>query len=340
MSDKTGADSNKTGSSDEEAAIAGSLARSLATAQAGVSALEKAAGTDPALVSSFTNAVRIMRNIRGRIIVIGVGKSGHIGRKLAATLASTGSPAYFVHATEASHGDLGMVSAEDVILAISWSGETAELANTLNYAKRFSVPLIAITAGAGSTLARHADAAIVLPAVAESCPHGLAPTTSTLLQLAIGDALAIAILELNGFSVGEFKDLHPGGKLGAFLQRAIDLAHSGGEIPLIDEGAMMSDAIVEITSKGFGAVGVICKKGTLTGIITDGDLRRHMNVDLLKQTAKSIMSACPKTIGSGELAGEALRKMQKAKISVLFVTEGEKPVAILHMQDLLRAGVA
>ncbi|MCA1495095.1 KpsF/GutQ family sugar-phosphate isomerase, partial [Ensifer sp. NBAIM29] len=220
--------------------------------------------------------VELIGEGRGRVVVSGVGKSGHIGRKIAATMASTGTSAYFVHPTEASHGDLGMITSEDTLILLSWSGETAELANMLTYAKRFSVPIVSISSNRDSILARNSDVALVLPKVPEACPHGLAPTTSAMLQLAVGDALAIALLERRGFSAEDFKTFHPGGKLGAQLRLVHELAHVAEQVPLLAVGRPMSEAVIEMSSKGFGVVGIVDEGGALIGVITDGDLRRHM----------------------------------------------------------------
>jgi arabinose-5-phosphate isomerase len=292
------------------------------------------------LGSALGEAVTLMQGRKGRIIVSGVGKSGHIGRKLAATLASTGTPAYFVHATEASHGDLGMVTEDDLVLALSWSGETAELADLLTYTSRFAVPLVAITAGAQSSLARHATVALILPTVTEACPNGLAPTTSTALQLIIGDAIAIALLEAKGFSATDFKVFHPGGKLGAKLRYVRDLMHRGSEMPLVREGTLMSDAVIEMSAKRFGITGVVTAAGELAGVITDGDLRRHMADGLLGARVDDIMSRAPKVIGPETLAAAALDMMEDNKITVLFVVFDGKPSGIVHLHDLLRGGVA
>lgn len=292
------------------------------------------------LGDAFCATVGVLRGIRGRVIVTGVGKSGHIGCKLAATLASTGTPASFVHAAEASHGDLGMITENDAVLAMSWSGETKELAPIIAYAKRFRVPLIAVTSKGGSTLGRAADHVLKLPKVDEACPHGLAPTSSTVLQLAIGDALAIALLEARGFTPHDFRIFHPGGKLGASLQFARDLMHSGDAIPLAALGTPMSEAIVLMTSKGFGCLGVVDARGRLVGIITDGDLRRHLTGDLLSQTVEVVMNARPKTVKPDTLVAAALEIINTSGITALFVVEAGKPVGILHFHDLLRSGVA
>jgi arabinose-5-phosphate isomerase len=273
-------------------------------------------------------------------VVSGVGKSGHIGRKLAATLASTGEPAFFVHAAEASHGDLGMVAQEDIILALSWSGETTEFRGILEYSRRFHIPLIAVTANAASTLARQSEIALILPSADEACPNGLAPTTSTLLQLAIGDALAIALLEGRGFTAEKFHDFHPGGRLGASLRLVRDIMHGGPAMPLIMRGAPMSEAIVLMTEKGFGCLGVVDGHGVLVGIVTDGDLRRHLGPDLLARLVDDVMSPSPKTIPPDTLVGGALDFLNQAKITTVFIVDGGKPIGIVHMHDIVRTGAA
>jgi arabinose-5-phosphate isomerase len=292
------------------------------------------------LGDAFAEAVGLLRAIRGRVIVTGLGKSGHIGAKLAATLASTGTPAFFVHAAEASHGDLGMITEHDAIIALSWSGETKELASIIAYAKRFRVPLVALTAKAGSSLGRAADLVLKLPKVDEACPHGLAPTSSTMLQLAMGDALAIALLEARGFTAHDFRIFHPGGKLGAVLQHARDIMHTGERLPLAPVGTRMSEAIVLMTAKGFGCLGVVDGSGRLVGIITDGDLRRHLTNDLLRRTVDEVMSRSPKTVGPETLAASTLEILNASGISALFVVESERPTGIVHVHDLLRTGVA
>jgi arabinose-5-phosphate isomerase len=276
----------------------------------------------------------------GRVIVTGMGKSGHVGRKIAATLASTGTPAYFVHPGEASHGDLGVISPHDVIIALSWSGETVELKDLIDYAKRFHVGLIAITAQPESTLAKAADIALVLPAAREACSLGLAPTTSTLMQLALGDALAVALFESRGFTALDFKALHPGGRLGASLTFVRDVMHTGERVPLVRRGTRMSEALVEMSSKSFGCVGVTDRDGALVGIVTDGDLRRHMRDDLMTQAVDEVMTASPKTIRPDQLAAEALEHLNAKKVTALFVVENKKPVGLVHVHDLLRIGVA
>ena len=276
----------------------------------------------------------------GRVIVTGMGKSGHVGRKLAATLASTGTPAHYVHPAEASHGDLGMIGHDDVIVALSWSGETAELRDLIEYARRYQVKLVAITSRSESALARAADVPLVMPVVQEACPHNLAPTTSTLLQLALGDALAVALLEGKGFSPVDFKSLHPGGKLGAQLRFVRDLMHGADRVPLIGLGEQMGNALVEITAKGFGCVGVLDDDGRLVGIITDGDLRRHMCDNLPAHAVAEVMTRGPRTIGPDHLAADALAMLSEGGISSLFVLVEGRPAGIVHLQDLLRAGVA
>jgi len=292
------------------------------------------------LGKDFCDAVRLIRGCTGRVVVTGVGKSGHVGNKVAATLASTGTPALFVHACEASHGDLGMITADDVVLALSWSGETRELAAIVSYAKRFSVPVVSLTARTDSALGRASDIVICLPQVAEACPHGLAPTTSTIMQMAVGDALAVALLEARGFTAHDFGIFHPGGRLGASLQFVRDIMHTGGRLPLAPLGLPMSEAIVLISQRGFGCLGITNADRELVGIITDGDLRRHLDVDLLTHPVEAVMSRSPKTIAPDEVVGAALRLLNASQISALFVVEGNRPVGIVHMHDLLRAGVA
>ncbi|WP_026378985.1 KpsF/GutQ family sugar-phosphate isomerase [Afifella pfennigii] len=293
-----------------------------------------------ALGAEIERAVRLILGLKGRVMVSGIGKSGHIGRKIAATLASTGTPAYFVHPTEASHGDLGMITREDALFAISWSGETTELASLLAYAERFAVPLIALTARRNSTLGEAATEAMVLPKVTEACPHGLAPTTSTLIQLAVGDAIAMALLEARAFGAQDFKVFHPGGQLGAQLRQVHEIMHREPQLPLCAVGAGMSEAILTITEKGFGTVGVLDAEGRLIGIITDGDIRRHMEDRLLEKRVEDVMTPTPKTIAPDALLAKALQVMEDKKINVLFAVEDGRPVGIVHMLDLLRAGVA
>ena len=293
------------------------------------------------LDGSFEDTVSACISMLGRIIVTGIGKSGHVGRKIAATLASTGTPAQFVHPVEASHGDLGMIGSGDVILALSNSGETSELADIVAYSRRFEIVLIAITGGARSTLAEAADIVLLLPSAAEACPMGLAPTTSATMMMALGDALAIALLERKGFSSADFRLFHPGGMLGRRLLRVRDIMHAGEEIPLVSPDASMSDAILVMTAKSFGCVGVCDAKGCLIGVVTDGDLRRHMGVSLLERSVAEVMHRKPKTIAATALAMDALGLMNRFAITSLFVfDEDERPVGFLHMHDCLRAGVA
>ena len=319
------------------AAILSAL-RTLDAEAGGIAAIT--AALQSSLRAPFAAAADLIRNARGRLIVTGLGKSGHIGRKIAATFASTGTPAFFVHAAEASHGDLGMITADDVILALSWSGEQPEMKNLITYATRFGIAVIAMTADHESTLSKAADVALTLPKAREACPHNLAPTTSSLMLLALGDALAIALLEGRGFTSVDFSVLHPGGKLGALLKSTGDLMHAGDAVPLRPLGTRMSDALVEMSSKGFGCVGITDARGQIVGIVTDGDLRRHMRPDLMTATVDEVMTKNPKTIGRDLLAGEALEILNASKITALIVTDANKPVGIVHLHDLLRAGVA
>lgn len=322
-------------------AVLNSIGRTITTAANGIKALADHLETDEDFARSLVDAVELIGDGRGRVVVSGVGKSGHIGRKIAATMASTGTSAYFVHPTEASHGDLGMITSDDVVILLSWSGETAELANMLTYAKRFKVPIVSISSNRDSILARNSDVALVLPKVPEACPHGLAPTTSAMLQLAVGDALAIALLERRGFSAEDFKTFHPGGKLGAQLRLVQELAHVAEQVPLLAVGRPMSEAVIEMSSKGFGVVGIIDERGALIGVITDGDLRRHMAGDLLSQRVEEVMSHSPRVVKGDVLASAAMEFMQEHKVTVLFlIDEAGLPTGILHIHDLLRAGVA
>jgi arabinose-5-phosphate isomerase len=315
-----------------------SALRTLDTERDGVAAL--VAAMCDGLGAAFVAAVETIRNARGRVIVTGMGKSGHVGRKIAATLASTGTPAFFVHAADASHGDLGMITSDDVMLALSWSGETEELKDLINYSRRFRIALIAVTASADSTLGKAADVVLAMPESREACPHNLAPTTSSLMQLAVGDALAIALLESRGFTAIDFGVFHPRGQLGAALKFVRDIMHEGPAMPLIKRGALMSDAIVEMSAKGFGCVAVIDDGGKLAGIITDGDLRRHMRADLLQLTVDAVMTASPIIVRPDQLASEALQLLNSLKKQALIVVESDRPVGIVNFHDLLRAGVA
>lgn len=326
-----------TGSSETSALIASAL-RTLEAEREGIGAL--AAAMCNALGDAFVAAVEKIRGARGRVIVTGMGKSGHIARKIAATLASTGTPAFFVHAADASHGDLGMITSDDVMLALSWSGETEELKDLINYSRRFRIVLIAVTVNAESTLGKAADIVLSLPSAREACPHNLAPTTSSLMQLALGDALAIALLESRGFTALDFGVFHPRGQLGAALKFVRDVMHTGPAVPLIERGAPMADAIVEMSAKSFGCVAVVGRDGKLAGVITDGDLRRHMRIGLLQAPVDDVMTASPKTVRPDQLAGEALQLLNSSKITALIVVEADRPVGIVHLHDLLRAGVA
>ncbi|MGZ9188168.1 MAG: KpsF/GutQ family sugar-phosphate isomerase [Candidatus Binatia bacterium] len=311
-----------------------SARRVLRLEAAGIDALAKS------LDESFTRALRLLEKVTGRLIVTGMGKSGHVARKIAATFASTGTPASFVHPAEASHGDLGMVTEHDAVIALSNSGETAELADIITYAKRYEIPLIGITAGGASTLAESAVVSLVLPDSPEACPMGLAPTTSTTVMLALGDAIAVALLERKGFSADDFRLLHPGGKLGRMLLRVRTIMHSDDAIPIAPRHMAMSEALLIMTAKSFGCVGIIDDNGQLQGIVTDGDLRRHMSDDLLSLTAGEVMTPRPRTIGPDALASEALGVMNSRSITNLFVVENGRPIGIVHVHDCLRAGVA
>lgn len=288
---------------------------------------------------AFGEAVKLLRAARGRVVVTGIGKSGHVGQKVAATFASTGRPAFFVHPTEASHGDLGMITPDDVLLALSWSGETVELKPLITYSRRYKVPLVAITSRLDSALGQQADIVLALPRVKEACPHGLAPTTSTTMQLAIGDCLAIALLEAKGFTANEFKMFHPGGSLGASLKYVGDVMHKREQLPLARATDPMSDALVTMTQKSFGCLGIVDGKGKLIGMVTDGDLRRHMGADLVRARAGDVMTRNPKTVSPKMLASAAIELINASRITAAFVVERGKPVGIVHIHDLLRAGI-
>jgi arabinose-5-phosphate isomerase len=322
----------------ESQSLIESALRTLEAEAGGVTAL--AAAIHDGLGNSFIAAVELIRAAAGRVIVSGMGKSGHIGRKIAATLASTGTPAFFVHPGEASHGDLGMIAPGDVIMAMSWSGETAELKNLIDYSRRFRIGLIAVTSDSQSTLGKASDVALTLPQAREACPHNLAPTTSSLMQLALGDALAIALLESRGFTAVDFGLLHPGGRLGALLKFTRDVMHTGEAVPLMPSGTRMSDAVLEMSAKGFGCIGVTSSDGHLVGIVTDGDLRRHMRDDLLNASVEDVMTRGPKTVRPDQLVSEALELLNALKITALFVVEGGRPIGIVHIHDLLRVGAA
>jgi arabinose-5-phosphate isomerase len=315
-----------------------SALRTLDAERGGIDAL--IAALRDGLGASFGAAVDLIRGAQGRVIVTGMGKSGHVGHKIASTLASTGTPAMFVHPAEASHGDLGMIAKGDVILALSWSGETAELKNLTDYSRRFRIGLIAMTANADSALGKTADVVLTLPQAREACPHNMAPTTSSLMQLALGDALAIALLESHGFTALDFGMLHPGGKLGALLKTVSDFMHTGEAVPLAPLGTAMSDAILQMSAKGFGCVGITDAKGALVGIITDGDLRRHMRNDLLDARVDDVMTKAPKTVRPDQLISETLDILNSMKVTALFAVDAGKPVGVIHVHDLLRAGAA
>ena len=301
----------------------------------------------PGIEPEVSQAIDIISKMEGRLIVTGLGKSGHIARKLAATFSSTGTPAYFLHPSEASHGDLGMVHPNDVILALSWSGETNELSDVLGYAKRRAVPVIALTGSAGSTLARTADVAIVLPKVREACPHNLAPTTSTIIQMTFGDAMAVALLQLKGFTEESFHQFHPGGSLGAALKRIDEIMHQADEVPLVAADAPVIEAINMLSAKGFGIVGVT-EGEELVGVVTDGDIRRYLaeNADATMQAAlhetpsHDVMTRGSVTLRPDLMVGEALRILQTKRISAAIVTNRRRPVGLVTMLRLLNRGAA
>lgn len=317
-----------------------SRASDLATARR-VLAMERDAleALSAALDARFSAAVETILDARGRVICAGVGKSGHVARKIAATMASTGTPAMFVHPTEASHGDLGMVSQGDVVLALSRSGETSELSDLIHYTRRFAIPLIGMTAQKTSALGSSSDIALLIPDAPEACAETNAPTTSTTLMMALGDALAVALLERRGFKADNFKVFHPGGKLGAMLRTAADLMHVGERLPLVKTGASVREGVAEISAKGFGVVGVVDGAGRLAGIVTDGDLRRHIATGTDAKSVDDIMTRGPFVAGPGDLAANVLRAMNDKKITQVFVVEDGKPAGLLHMHDFLRAGV-
>jgi arabinose-5-phosphate isomerase len=314
-----------------------SLRRTLDLEIAGLEAVR--ATLDGSLGQNLLAAVELIRGRTGRILVTGVGKSGHIGRKIAATLTSTGSPAHFLHAGEAGHGDLGLLQPQDTVLALSKSGETPDLAPILDYTRRFHIPLIALTGSAASTLGGIAEICLELPAMPEACPNNLAPTTSTMMQLAVGDALAVCLLEARGFSSTEFHALHPAGRLGATLRRASTLMHTGDRLPLVREGTLLSAAIVEMTSKGFGVTAVLDGTGALTGILTDGDLRRTFKQAFTDRPVEQAMTTHPWTIGQDALAPEVLFQMNARGVTTVFIVEEGQPTGVLHIHDLLRIGL-
>ena len=294
---------------------------------------------DGELVNVIDQTITKISQIQGRVIVTGLGKSGHVASKIAATLASTGTPAFYIHPTEANHGDLGMVARDDVVMALSWSGESSELSGILAYCTRFKIPLIAITSDAKSTLAKSSDIVINLPTVEEACPHGLAPTTSSILQMAIGDAFSVSLLQGRGFSKEEFSIYHPGGSLGARLKRVDEIMHSKNNIPIVKLGSLMREAVLIMSEKGFGCVIVIDDKEQLVGIITDGDLRRHIDQNLLEMKVEDVMTKNPKTINQDKLASSALEVMNSINISILPVMKDKQLLGLIHMHDLVRAGI-
>ncbi|OWV85746.1 D-arabinose 5-phosphate [Rhizobium sp. R635] len=322
-----------------ENSVLESAKRTIETEKRGLEALERA--FDDGLAGPFTKAVETIGDISGRVIVTGVGKSGHIGAKIAATFASTGTPAFFVHAAEANHGDLGMIARDDVVLAISKGGESAELKSIISYTRRFSIPLIAITCSERSSLASAADIILLVPNEQEACPNGLAPTTSTLMQLALGDALAVALLEARGFTATDFHVFHPGGKLGASLMHVADIMHTGEKLPLVAKGTPMPEAITVLSRKHFGCVGVLDGDGRLCGIVTEGDMARNLTRNLADLAVDDIMTKTPKTVKPTMLATAALALLNQHHIGALIVIdEDNRPVGLVHFHDLLRIGVA
>ena len=321
---------NKKSLSDRESAI-----KTLNTEMEAISRLK-----DSVALSNLTNALDLMQEAPGRIIVTGMGKSGHIGRKIAASLASTGTPSFFVHPAEASHGDLGMITEDDVVVAISNSGESRELIDILNYCKRFGIKIIAITKNSESSLGKAGDVVLELPNYEEACPLGLAPTSSTTTTLVLGDILTVGLIERKGFSKEDFNIRHPGGKLGSILKRVGDLMHTGKDMPILDENSNMQAVLLEMTSKCLGCVGFVNKDGELTGMLTDGDLRRCLTSSILEENAINLMTKNPKTVTKDIISAEALKIMHDKKITNMFVLEGKKPIGVIHIHDLLNNGVA
>jgi len=313
--------------------------RTISIERLALEALERA--FDDGLAGPFTRAVEMIGENSGRVIVTGVGKSGHIGTKIAATFASTGTPAFFVHAAEANHGDLGMIAGDDLVLAISKGGESAELKSIISYTRRFSIPLIAMTCSPRSSLATAADIVLLIPNEEEACPNGLAPTTSTMMQLALGDALAIALLDARGFTATDFHVFHPGGKLGASLMHVADIMHTGDRLPLVAKGTSVPEAIKVLSHKHFGCVGVLDAEGRLCGIVTDGDMSRNLSRNLAELTVDDIMTRAPKTVRPTILATAALALLEQYKIGALIVIDDDqRPIGLVHFHDLLRIGVA
>lgn len=322
----------------EKQKIINSALRCLELEKQGLLALEtlmSAKGSQTGLAQAFCKAVQKISSIRGRVVVTGLGKSGHIGSKIAATMASTGTAAFFVHAAEANHGDLGMISKDDLILALSWSGETVELSGIITHASRFKIPLIALTSGQNSSLSKHADIVLLLPKVKEACANGLAPTTSTIMQLAVGDALSVALLEQRGFTEEDFKIFHPGGSLGAQLTYVGDIMHKGEALPIVGLGTFMPEAMNLLSIKHFGCVIINDKEGNLAGIITEGDLARNISRDISKLKVEEVMTSNPKFITPDTLISKAALLIQEHQISALLVLENKTPVGLIHFHDLL-----
>jgi len=326
-----------------EASKQQALAPAIRVLETEAKALQELAGF---LNESFIQAIEMISAAEGRVIITGMGKSGHIGKKIAATFASTGTPAFFVHAAETSHGDLGMIVRGDIVLAISNSGAVRELNDVIEYTRRFAIPLISITSKADSTLAQRSDIVLLLPPCPEACPNGLAPTTSTTMTLALADALAVTLLEKKGFTEKDFRVFHPGGKLGQQLMQVSEIMHKGDEVPLAPEDISVQEAIDIIGKKSFGCIGLTDKNGLLTGIITDGDIRRHVSNNIMQKTAKDIMTRNPKIATPDMLVAEAMAVMNNLKgafraiTCLLVVDAGGKPVGLLHIHDCLRAGFA
>jgi arabinose-5-phosphate isomerase len=321
---------------------AASVLRTLMLERGGLEALQAALRPEAAdgLAAGFARAADLIEQAGGNVVVSGMGKSGHVGRKISATLSSTGTPSHFLHPAEASHGDLGVIRENDVVLAISWSGETPELADIVEHSRRLGVPLIAMTSRPDSALGQAADVGLFLPAAQEACPNGLAPTTSTTMQIAAGDALAILLLERQNFTATDFNRYHPGGKLGARLLQVRRLMHRGDALPLVRETALLSEGIVEMTSKRFGIAGVLDEAGLLIGVLTDGDVRRAFQNGFRDRPVQEAMGRQPHTVTPEVLASQVLAEMNRARITCVFVVEGNRPVGLVHVHDLLRAKVA
>ncbi|MBB3946084.1 arabinose-5-phosphate isomerase [Rhizobium skierniewicense] len=316
-----------------------SALRTISIEKGGLSALEDA--LQGPLGDEFCRAIDVIGKSGGRLIITGVGKSGHIGSKLAATFASTGTPAFFVHAAEANHGDLGMIGSHDVVMAISKGGESAELRSIINYTRRFSIPLVALTCAKQGSLAKASDIVLLIPDEQEACPHGLAPTTSTMMQLALGDALAVALLEARSFTAGDFRVFHPGGKLGASLTLVGDIMHTGERLPLVSKGTSMPEAVSILARKHFGCVAVLDHDGRLCGIVTEGDMARNLTRNLSELSVDEVMTTSPKVVTKNVLATAALATLEKHHIGALIVVDDDnRPIGLVHFHDLLRIGVA